>query len=58
EGEIVLDGERKPVKRGDVINIPKGQKHALKAISSLTFIEVQHGSNLIEEDIERFPYEW
>lgn len=58
EGEIVLDGERKPVRRGDVINIPKGQKHALKAITSLTFIEVQHGSNLIEEDIERFPYEW
>ncbi|MCH5226522.1 MAG: cupin domain-containing protein [Muribaculaceae bacterium] len=58
EGEIVLDGERKPVKRGDVINIPKGQMHALRAITSLTFIEVQHGSNLIEEDIERFPFEW
>lgn len=58
EGEIVLDGIRKPVKRGDVINIPKGQKHALKAHTSLTFIEVQHGSNLIEEDIERFPYDW
>lgn len=58
EGEIVLDGERKPVKRGDVINIPKGQLHALRATTSLTFIEVQHGSNLVEEDIERFPFEW
>lgn len=58
EGEIVLDGVRKPVKRGDVINIPKGQLHTLKANTPLTFIEVQHGSNLIEEDIERFPYEW
>ena len=58
EGEIVLDGDRKPVKRGDVFNIPKGQMHALRAITPLTFIEVQHGSNLIEEDIERFPYEW
>ena len=58
EGEIVLDGERKPVKRGDVINIPKGQLHALRASTPLTFIEVQHGSNLIEEDIERFPYDW
>lgn len=58
EGEIVLDGQRKPVKRGDVINIPRGQMHALRAITSLTFIEVQHGSNLIEEDIERFPFEW
>lgn len=58
EGEIVLDGTRKQVKRGDVINIPKGQLHALRAITPLTFIEVQRGSNLIEEDIERFPYEW
>lgn len=58
EGEIVLDGERKKVGRGDVVHIPKGQKHALKANTSLTFIEVQSGSSLIEEDIERFPYEW
>lgn len=58
EGEIVLDGERKLVGRGDVINIPKGQLHALRATTSLTFIEVQHGSNLVEEDIERFPFEW
>lgn len=58
EGEIVLDGERKPVKRGDVINIPRGCMHALRATTSLTFIEVQQGSNLVEEDIERFPYNW
>ena len=58
EGLIVLDGEKRTVKRGDVINIPKGQHHALKAVTSLSFIEVQCGSNLIEEDIERFPYDW
>lgn len=58
EGVIVLDGVRKPVKRGDVIVIPKGMMHALRADTSLTFIEVQHGSNLIEEDIERFDYDW
>lgn len=58
EGEIVLDGVRRPVGRGDVITIPKGQLHALRANTPLTFIEVQHGSNLVEEDIERFPYEW
>lgn len=58
EGLIVLDGEQRPVMRGDVINIPKGQLHALKAITSLSFIEVQSGSNLIEEDIERYEYAW
>lgn len=58
EGEIVLDGVRRPVGRGDVVNIPCGQMHALRATTALTFIEVQQGSNLVEEDIERFPYEW
>lgn len=58
EGEIVIDGERKPVKRGDTITICKGQLHALLATTQLTFIEVQNGSNLIEEDIERFAFEW
>lgn len=58
EGEIVLDGERKPVKRGDVITIPQGMLHALRANTPLTFIEVQQGSNLVEEDIERFDYHW
>ena len=58
EGDIVLNGERRLVKRGDVVNIPKGSLHALRATTPLTFIEVQQGSNLVEEDIERFPYDW
>lgn len=58
EGEIVIDGKRRPVKRGETVTIPKGVKHALLATTSLTFIEVQSGSNLIEEDIERFDYSW
>ncbi len=58
EGLIVLDGNRYSVKRGDVINIHKGQLHALKALTPLSFIEVQSGSNLVEEDIEHFNYNW
>lgn len=58
EGEIVLDGERKPVRRGDVVNIPGGCLHALRANTPLTFIEVQQGSSLVEDDIERFEYDW
>lgn len=38
--------------------IRKGAKHAVKAISDLTFIEVQSGDLLVEEDIERFNYKW
>ena len=59
KGEFVLDGQRRPVSRGDVLNIPVGHKHCLRATTEdLTFIEVQLGKPLIEEDIERFEWEW
>ena len=58
EGVFVLDGERKEVKRGDVMNIPVEHLHAIKAITDLTFIEVQIGNPLVEEDIERIEWKW
>ena len=58
EGEVVIDNERRIVRRGDVIRIPQGIHHALLAITPLTFIEVQQGSNLVEEDIERYDWNW
>ena len=58
EGLFILDGERKEVKRGDVMNIPVGHLHAIKATTDLTFIEVQIGNPLVEEDVERLEFEW
>lgn len=58
EGEIVLDGICSRISRGQTIEIPKGTLHALRASTALTLIEVQLGHNLIEEDIERFPWTW
>ena len=58
KGEIVIDGERCEIGRGDTVVIKKGQMHTLRASTELTFIEVQTGSKLVEEDIERFPYTW
>ncbi|MDF2082842.1 sugar phosphate nucleotidyltransferase [Bacillus pseudomycoides] len=58
EGEIIIDGIFKQVKPGDVIQIPVGTKHALRATSDLEFIEVQMGSELIEEDIVRIYMTW
>jgi mannose-1-phosphate guanylyltransferase len=58
EGLLVLDGKVQSVSRGDVINIKKGTKHAVKAITDLHFIEVQSGDALIEEDILRFDWTW
>lgn len=58
QGILVIDGEQRMVGRGDTTHIPKGKLHALKALTTLSFIEVQSGTNLIEEDIERFDYNW
>lgn len=58
KGEFILDDVVRKVQVGDTVVIEEGQKHGLKAISELHFIEVQLGNPLIEEDIERFGWKW
>ena len=58
EGKLLIDGDVKTVKRGDVAYIVAGQKHALYATKDLHFIEVQIGKELVEDDIERFEWNW
>ena len=58
EGLFVLDGVEQYVKAGDTVHIPVEHFHAIKALTELTFIEVQCGNPLIEEDIERFEWDW
>lgn len=58
KGELVLDGIRSVVGRGDIVTIKKGVRHAVRAVLDLTFIEVQSGDLLVEEDIERFAWDW
>lgn len=57
-GLFVLDGVTREVKAGDTVFIPVEHLHSIKAVTELTFIEVQNGNPLIEEDIERFDWEW
>lgn len=58
EGIFVLDGTTRRVKAGDTVIIPVEHYHSIKALTELTFIEVQMGNPLIEEDIERFDWDW
>ena len=58
EGIFVLDNEIRVVRVGDVLEIQPGQKHAIKAVTDLEFIEVQSGSELVEEDIVRIYMQW
>ncbi|WJE15265.1 sugar phosphate nucleotidyltransferase [Halobacillus sp. ACCC02827] len=58
EGVFAIDGQLQHVRAGDVIQIPLGQKHALRATTNMEIVEVQTGSELIEEDIHRFALDW
>ncbi|WP_141604623.1 sugar phosphate nucleotidyltransferase [Terrilactibacillus laevilacticus] len=58
EGLFAIDGEIKPVKVGDVLSIPQGVAHAIKATTDLELIEVQTGSQLVEADINRIYMTW
>jgi len=58
QGEVILNKETSIVKPGDVVKVPSGEKHAIRAITDLEFIEVQTGSQLIEEDIVRLYMTW
>lgn len=57
-GYFLLDGERRNVKRGEVLYIKKGQWHSMASLTGIEFIEVQLGTELTEEDIERKDYDW
>ena len=43
---------------GESVIIHKKDYYSIKAIDELLIIEVQIGDELIEEDIERFEWEW
>ncbi|WP_186576550.1 sugar phosphate nucleotidyltransferase [Aquibacillus kalidii] len=58
EGELVLDDSIRRVKAGDVVHLPAGKKHGVRAISDLEFIEVQTGSGISRDDIHRLAYDW
>ncbi|RNF39513.1 sugar phosphate nucleotidyltransferase [Planococcus salinus] len=58
EGILVFNDQLRHVRAGDVIHIPLASKHTLRATTDMEIIEVQTGSELIEEDIYRATDEW
>lgn len=58
EGEFALDGVLRTICAGDVLEIPAQARHGIKAFGELEFIEVQSGSQLVEEDIVRICMTW
>ena len=54
-GTVILDGDIKNYKEGEVVIIPKGTKHRIEnnTKDQVVFIEVQTGSYFGEDDIVR-----
>ncbi|OOE12656.1 sugar phosphate nucleotidyltransferase [Fictibacillus arsenicus] len=57
-GEVIVNSQLHSIKAGDVIRIPVGCNHSIKALTSLTFIEVQIGAEINESDIMLITYSW
>ena len=49
-GEVVLDGARRDVGPGDVVHVPAGMKHKVRAREKMTIIELQMGKDISRED--------
>jgi mannose-1-phosphate guanylyltransferase len=58
EGEMILDDRRQIVRQGDVLSIPVGARHGVRAISDLEIIEAQMGAELEESDVVRLALDW
>lgn len=56
--EIIVNGIRQLISAGDVIRIPSGTKHAVRALSDIEFIEIQFGKSIADDDLNRITLEW
>ncbi|MCP8967850.1 sugar phosphate nucleotidyltransferase [Ectobacillus ponti] len=58
EGILLLNDIFHVIRAGDIIKIPVGARHAVKAVTDLEFIEVQTGTELVEADNHRLLLTW
>ena len=59
KGQLLINDEVRPITAGDSVSIGLEDKYSVKALEEeLHIIEVQMGDNLVEDDIERFAWDW
>ncbi len=56
-GIVVIDGTKMNVSPGDVVRMPRGTKHTVKAITELKIMEVQLGREIRVDDKVKLPLE-
>lgn len=57
-GAVVLDDKEFLVSAGDIVKLPVGCKHSIKAITLLKLTEVQIGEDISAEDKIKYQWEW
>lgn len=57
-GEVCIQDRVSSVRAGDVLKIPAGTIHGIRALEDLEFIEVQAGREVTEEDTIRLAFTW
>ncbi|WP_442602300.1 sugar phosphate nucleotidyltransferase [Paenibacillus sp. KN14-4R] len=57
-GEIILNEKIKSIQPGDVVQIATGVRHGILAHTPLSIIEVQIGTDLVEEDKAQIAKNW
>lgn len=58
EGQMYVDGVKEKITAGKSIYVPANILHTVQAIKDLVVIEIQVGSVLDRDDIERAYYQW
>lgn len=54
EGMVTCDGKKRKVSPGDVVNLPRGCKHTMEALTEMEIIEVQCGDVIDVRDKEKW----
>ena len=50
EGEVTTDEKERRVNAGDVVHLPRGCRHKVRALTLLRLIEVQTGQDILKDD--------
>lgn len=58
QGECLLDGKVLPVRSGDVLQIPAGVSHSLRAITALECLSLHVGTALLQPDEAQVAGSW
>lgn len=56
--EILMEGKLYKLQASDVLQIPAGNKHGIKAVTDLQLMKIVLGADLEKEDVIRVTMEW